>query len=46
MGIMSTYSGLIYNEFFAIPTNIFGTCYKLNDPERKNAPHGELVINA
>ncbi len=40
---MSTYCGLIYNEFFAIPTNIFGSCYKMNDPVRKNPAHGDLV---
>ncbi len=27
MGFMATYCGAIYNEFFAIPTNLFGTCY-------------------
>lgn len=43
MGFMSTYCGLIYNEFFAIPTNIFGSCYQLNDPVRKNPAHGDLV---
>ena len=27
MGIMAFYSGWIYNEFFSIPINLFGTCY-------------------
>lgn len=27
MGLMATYCGFIYNEFFAIPVNFFGTCY-------------------
>jgi V-type H+-transporting ATPase subunit a len=35
MGIMSTWAGLIYNEFFAIPMNLFGSCYKFNDPVSK-----------
>lgn len=30
MGIMSTWAGLIYNEFFAMPTNLFGSCYNYN----------------
>jgi V-type H+-transporting ATPase subunit a len=27
MGIFAFYNGLIYNEFFAIPTHIFKSCY-------------------
>ena len=42
MGMMSTYAGLIYNEFFAIPMNIFGSYYKLNDPVRKNPAVGDF----
>ena len=27
MGFFSIYHGLIYNEFFAVPHNWFGTCF-------------------
>lgn len=32
MGFFSMFTGLLYNEFFAIPNDWFGTCYNINDP--------------
>lgn len=32
MGIMATYAGFIYNEFFAIKPNLWGSCYNINNP--------------
>lgn len=32
MGIMATYCGLVYNEFFALSLNLFGSCYDMNVP--------------
>lgn len=29
MGTFSMFNGLLYNEFFAIPHNWFGTCYNV-----------------
>ena len=31
-GLCSFYCGAVYNEWFGLPLNIFGTCYNLNDP--------------
>ena len=33
MGIFAFYSGWIYNEFFSIPLNVFGSCYGSAKPE-------------
>jgi V-type H+-transporting ATPase subunit a len=34
MGLSSTYCGFMYNEFFAMPTQIFGSCYDLDNKRR------------
>jgi V-type H+-transporting ATPase subunit a len=44
MGMMSTFAGLIYNEYFAIPTNIFGSCYEMNKPIPLNQMTGNATI--
>lgn len=30
LGFMSTYCGFIYNEFFALPLNLFTSCYDVD----------------
>lgn len=32
MGLMATYGGFIYNEFFAIKLNLWGSCFDINNP--------------
>jgi V-type H+-transporting ATPase subunit a len=41
MGMMSCWAGLLYNEFFAMPTNIFGSCYEFNEPFKHNGEKPE-----
>ena len=31
MGFFSVYQGLIYNEFFAVSNDWFGTCFSVKD---------------
>ena len=33
MGFMATYAGFVYNEYFAMTTNFFGSCYGMNRVE-------------
>ena len=33
LGFASIYCGFVYNEFFAIPMNLFPSCYEINDRE-------------
>ena len=37
MGLMSLYCGFIYNEFFAMNTTIFDSCYQMDTRDRWNA---------
>ena len=32
MGISAFYNGMIYNECFAIPIDLYGSCYNINNP--------------
>ena len=44
MGIFAFFNGWIYNEYFAIPLNIFGSCYDeeakvINNPPTLSSTH-------
>lgn len=43
MGACSVYNGLIYNEFFSIPNDWFGTCFNLTTRENSKFPGGNFV---
>jgi len=49
LGICATYCGFIYNEFFAMQTNIFTSCYDMSRraqvlPELAEDPEGQLKL--
>jgi V-type H+-transporting ATPase subunit a len=43
MGIFATFNGVIYNEFFAIPTNIFASCYEVDVKVLSNQVNGTMA---
>lgn len=45
MGLMAWYCGLIYNEFFATTTNMFGSCYEMNHLESVEFQTAKLLGN-
>ena len=46
MGFFSCYIGLIYNEWFAIPYDWFGTCYDTTIPSGLESGMYNFVLNA
>jgi len=40
MGFFSCFNGLIYNEFFAVPNNWFGTCFDVESFDEKHLTCG------
>lgn len=46
MGTFAFYCGTIYNEFFSIPFDLFGSCYDLHDsgtPDTSGKPVWEIT---
>jgi V-type H+-transporting ATPase subunit a len=41
LGFMASYSGIIYNEFFALPMNIFDSCYDVESKQMWNPTQNE-----
>jgi len=50
MGIFAFYNGLIYNEFFAIPFEMFGSCYDeemtvITNKVNTTSTEGHLILD-
>ena len=43
MGVFAFYNGWVYNEFFAIPMEIFGSCYE-EEPKQLEDPKDGMII--
>lgn len=43
MGLCSFYCGLMYNEFFAMPTQIFSSCYDLGNKDQWNIANDPTI---
>lgn len=45
MGLFATFNGIIYNEFFAIPTSLFSSCYTDEVKVLTNLVNGTMPSN-
>lgn len=45
MSLMSIFCGSLYNEFFSLPMNLFGSCYKKEWNTGTNAWEGVKIEN-
>jgi len=43
MGLMATYAGMIYSDFFALQVNFWGSCYDIDNPSRLDKSLNETV---
>ena len=46
MGLSAVYCGLVYNEFFALPLNLFSSCYQVDPTIDWKFPNGPVLSGA